>query len=102
MTLGPDPVGVRVEIPNSLLGGGGYLHRLLPCRLDPVLGVSARLRRDLLRGVMRSLEDPGDLLSEPLERAPDRRVGRSGRLQLRDQLARVPHILVDREPIVSA
>src|SRR5262249_53072693 len=70
--------------------------------LEPVLPLAPRLRRDLLRGFVRTLKDARDLLSDPLERSAHGRLRRSRRLQLGDQLTGLLDIGVDRQPIVSA
>ena len=57
---------------------------------------------DLAGRVVGALEDPRHLLADPLERSADRRVGRAGRLQLGDELARLLHVGVDGEPVVPA
>ena len=50
---------------------------------------------------MRALQDPGDLLADPLERPADRGLRRPGGLKLGDQLAGLLHVGVDRQAVVS-
>ncbi len=70
--------------------------------LEPVLGLTARLRGDLLGRIVRSLQDPRDLLADALQRAPDRGLGRPRRLQFGDQLAGLLDIGVDRDAVIAA
>ena len=102
MALGPDPVGVGVEVLDLLLGAGHELGSPRCGPLEPILGLAARLSGDLLGGLVGALEDPRDLLADPLERPADRRLGRPRRLQLGDELAGLLHVRVDREAVISA
>ncbi len=69
--------------------------------LETILGLPARRGRDLLRGVVGALKDPGDLLADALERAPHGSVGRAPSLEIGDQLVRTAHVRIDRHRVVS-
>ena len=73
--LGPDPVGVGVQLLDAVLGRGGDLRGLVARELEPVLGLAARLAGDLLDGLVRPLEDARDLLPT---RSSARRTAASG------------------------
>ena len=85
-----------------LLGGRRDPRASLPRHFEAILGLAARLRGDLLGGVVRALEDPGDLLADALERAAHGRLGRPRGLQLGDELAGPLDVGVDRDPVVAA
>ena len=56
--LGPDPIGVSVEILDPLHAGGRDIEGLLTRLLEPILGLAPGLGGDLLSGVVGALQDP--------------------------------------------
>jgi hypothetical protein len=73
--LGPDSVCLGIEVLDLPLTGGRDLRGLLASHDKPVFGLSPRLRRDLLGGLVRALEKPRDLLPDALERPSHRSFG---------------------------
>ena len=102
MPLGPDPIGLRVELLHTPFGVGGEPDRLLSRPVEAVLGVASRLRGYLGGGLMRALEDPGDLLAHALQGPPHGGLGRARRLQLGDELTGLAYVCVDREAVIAA
>ena len=100
--LGPDPVGLGVEVLDPLFAGGRDLRQPLGGR--PQAGPRPRAGTGSLsaRRSRARVEDPGDLLSDSLERSADSGVGRAGGLDLGHELARLLDVRVDREPVIAA
>ena len=104
VALRPDPVGLGVRSSSRTRSSAAVTiwARLQAGSFEPVLGLAARLGGDLRCRVVGALEDPRHLLPHPLERSANGRVGRTGRLQLGDELARLLHVRVDGESVVPA
>ncbi len=113
VALCPDMVDLRVELGCALLGIARDLlrasarllldgARFLAGARQSLLGLGARLGRQLLGGLMRALEDLGHLFADALKRPADGALGRAARVELGYELRYPPHICVDREPVVAA
>jgi hypothetical protein len=102
LALQPDPVGVGVQVADALLGSVGDLRRLGARLLQPVLGLAARLGRDLLRGLVGALQDPRDLLPDALQRPAHRCLRGPRGLQLGDKLAGLAHVVVHGHAVIPA
>ena len=70
--------------------------------LEPVVGLRARARGDLLGGLVRALEDVAGLLADLVEGMPDGRLGRGRHLELGDQAAHPLHVAVHGGAVVAA
>ena len=98
----PHRAVVVLELLHPLLG---LAHRDLGLALgalQPPLGLGARARGDLLRGLVRALEDRGRLLADLVEGALDRGVARLGLLEALDQLRDLLAPRVDRGTVIAA
>ena len=102
VTLGPDPVGLSVELADPLLGRGHDLSRLLTRGLQPVLGLAAGLGGDPLAGLVGALKDSET--SSPT-RSSARRIAASGErvtCSSATSWAVLRDVGVDREPVIPA
>ncbi len=106
LALAPDAIGVEIELVQTLLGHGRDV-RGVACGLFAVLvGVALAGREHLSGGVVRLLEDVGDLVTDALDRAADRGVWRLYLLGLElkraDLLLKLRHVGVDVIAVISA
>ena len=74
LALAPDPIGVDIELVDTLFGHRRDVRRVSLGLLTVLVGLALRGRDDLVGRVIGLLEKVGDLVADPLERAADGRV----------------------------
>ena len=102
LALVPEQLRVDDDLLRVLVGLLAQELCLAVGALDAPLGLRARARSELVRRLVRALQDAGCLLADLIERALHDGLARLPALELGDQIGDLIDEVVDRLPVVAA